>query len=86
MSEEQIININDDPATVELTINEWNGLLDALNRPYATPNIILVGYINRFAQQLEPQAMKLIEIKKAMEAATKNATCKPIENQQWATC
>jgi hypothetical protein len=82
MNDEQTISINDDPATVEMSIREWNGLLDALNRPHQTPNIVAVGYINRLAQQLETQAQQLVKTKQAIETALKNTTCKPMDNPQ----
>ena len=71
--EEPQINIDNDPMTFELTVKEVNGLLTALNVPFQTPSIVLTGYINRIASQTEKQVPRLIEIKKAMLDAAKNA-------------
>jgi hypothetical protein len=78
--QEQTIDIHDDPATVEMNIREWNGLLNALNNPNQTPAVVAVGYINRIATQLEAQIPRLIATKQAMESAIKNATCAPKES------
>ena len=67
------IDISKDIATVELTIEEWNGLLTALNVPFNTPATVSARYINMLATQLEAQVPKLVEIKRAMLLAEKNA-------------
>jgi hypothetical protein len=68
------IDISEDIVTVELTIREINGLLNALNNPLQTPAVVAVGYINRIAQQCDQQVPQLIETKKAIMAAAANAT------------
>lgn len=73
-TQEQQINIDNDLMTFELTVKEVNGLLTALNISEQTPAIVKVGYINRIASQTEKQVPRLIEIKKAMLEAAKNAT------------
>ena len=67
------IDISEDIVTLELTIREINGLLNALNQPYQTSSVVAVGYINRIATQCDEQVPRLIQTKKAIMAVQQNA-------------
>ena len=62
MSEEAILRqLNEFVATVELSINDWNILVNVLNAPHQVQTIILARFIDVLQSQIGPQVAKARE-------------------------
>ena len=63
--------LDDFVVTLELSVRDVNGLLNALNIPYQTPTTAHVAYINMLTSQAGPQVEKaqksLEEVAKAQD-------------------
>jgi hypothetical protein len=79
MSEEAILKqLNEFVATVELSVNDWNVLVNVLNVPQQAQTIILARLIDVLQNQIGPQVAKARE---ALEAV-KNADGVPKELEE----
>jgi hypothetical protein len=79
MSEEAILKqLNEFVATVELSVNDWNVLVNVLNVPQQAQTIILARLIDVLQNQIGPQVAKARE---ALEAI-KNADGVPKELEE----
>ena len=70
--------LDDFVATAELTIVDWNTILNALNAPGTTPVIVNWNCINILQQQIGPQ----IEKAKAALDAVKAANGKTLKENE----
>jgi hypothetical protein len=62
MTEEQILaKLNEFPATVELTVQDWNVLVNVLNAPQQVQTIVLARFIDVLQTQIGPQVAKARE-------------------------
>lgn len=79
MSEEAILKqLNDFVASVELSVNDWNVLVNVLNMPQQAQTIILARLIDVLQGQIGPQVTKARE---ALESV-KNADGVPKELEE----
>lgn len=79
MNEEQILKqLNEFPATVELTVQDWNVLVNVLNAPQQVQTIVLAKFIDVLQTQIGPQVAKARE---ALEAV-KNADDVPVDLEE----
>jgi len=70
MSEEAILKqLNDFVATVELSVNDWNVLVNVLNAPHQAQTIILARLIDVLQNQIGPQVAKAREALEAVKNA-----------------
>ena len=70
MSEEAILKqLNEFVATVELSVNDWNVLVNVLNLPNQAQTIILARLIDVLQTQIGPQVMKARESLEAIKNA-----------------
>jgi hypothetical protein len=75
MSEEAILKqLNEFVATVELSVNDWNVLVNVLNTPQQAQTIILARLIDVLQTQIGPQ------VAKARESLESVMNAKPEEN------
>jgi hypothetical protein len=79
MNEEAIMKqLNEITATVELTVQDWNVLVNVLNAPQQVQTIVLARFIDVLQTQIGPQVAKARE---ALDAV-KNADGVPIELEE----
>ena len=79
MSEEAILKqLNEFVATVELSVNDWNVLVNVLNVPQQAQTVILARLIDVLQTQIGPQVAKARD---ALEAV-KNADGVPVELEE----
>ena len=70
MSEEAILKqLNEFVATVELSINDWNILVNVLNMPQQAQTIVLAKLIEVLQGQIGPQVAKARESLEAVKNA-----------------
>jgi hypothetical protein len=70
MSEEAILKqLNEFVATVELSINDWNVLVNVLNMPQQAQTVILARLIDVLQGQIGPQVAKAREALEAVKNA-----------------
>jgi hypothetical protein len=70
MSEEAILKqLNEFVATVELSVNDWNVLVNVLNVPQQAQTIILARLIDVLQNQIGPQVAKAREALEAVKNA-----------------
>ena len=70
MSEEAILKqLNEFVATVELSVNDWNVLVNVLNTPNQAQTIILARLIDVLQNQIGPQVAKARESLEAVKNA-----------------
>lgn len=70
MTEEQMMkHLNEMVATVELSINDWNILVNVLNMPQQAQTIILAKLIDILQGQIGPQVTKARESLEAVKNA-----------------
>ena len=64
-------HLNEMVASVEMTIQDWNVLINVLNMPQQAQVIILARLIDALSSQIGPQVTKAREALEAVEKATK---------------
>ena len=70
MTEEQALaKLNEFPATVELTVQDWNVLVNVLNAPQQVQTIVLARFIDILQTQIGPQVAKAREALDAVKNA-----------------
>jgi hypothetical protein len=70
MTEEQMMkHLNEMVATVELSINDWNILVNILNMPHQAQTIVLAKLIEILQNQIGPQVTKARESLEAVKNA-----------------
>ena len=70
MSEESIMkHLNEMVATVELSVQDWNVLVNVLNMPQQAQTIILAKLIDVLQSQIGPQVTKAREALEAVKNA-----------------
>lgn len=70
MSEDSIMkHLNEMVATVELTVQDWNVLVNVLNMPSQAQTIILAKLIDVLQNQIGPQVTKAREALEAVKNA-----------------
>lgn len=70
MSEEAIMkHLNEMVATVELSVNDWNVLVNVLNMPSQAQTIVLAKLIDVLQNQIGPQVAKAREALEAVKNA-----------------
>ena len=68
MSEDAILKqLNEFVATVELSVNDWNVLVNVLNTPQQAQTIILARLIDVLQNQIGPQVAKARESLEAVK-------------------
>jgi hypothetical protein len=68
MSEDAILKqLNEFVATVELSVNDWNVLVNVLNTPQQAQTIILARLIDVLQNQIGPQVAKAREALEAVK-------------------
>lgn len=75
MNEEAIMKqLNEFVAVVELSVNDWNVLVNVLNAPMQAQTVILARLIDVLQSQIGPQVMKARESLEAVNKATGEKT------------
>lgn len=59
--QEPQVTVENEIVNFALTVGQLNGLLNVLNQPFQAPAVVLVGYINRLAEQADPQIKAHVE-------------------------
>ena len=71
MNEESLMkHLNEMVATVELSVQDWNVLINVLNMPQQAQVVILARLIDALSSQIGPQVNKARETLEAVEKAT----------------
>jgi hypothetical protein len=79
MSEEAILkHLNEFVATVELSVNDWNVLVNVLNMPQQAQTVVLARLIDVLQTQIGPQVAKARE---SLESVV-NADGVPVELEE----